>query len=90
MRMMQLMTGNKVGQLSAILPRSRQVSENQCHMCMPIGAVTAFKGIENAMVLVHGSQGCSTYMRLANIEHYNRTGRYCLVFAEREAGHLWW
>jgi nitrogenase molybdenum-iron protein NifN len=40
-------------------------------MCMPIGAVAVFKGIENAMVLVHGSQGCSTYMRLANVEHYN-------------------
>jgi nitrogenase molybdenum-iron protein NifN len=38
---------------------------------MPIGAVAVFKGIENAMVLVHGSQGCSTYMRLANVEHYN-------------------
>ena len=23
------------------------------------------------MVLVHGSQGCSTYMRLTNVEHYN-------------------
>jgi len=65
------MTGTQVGQVSADLPRSRQVSENQCHMCMPIGAVAVFKGIENAMVLVHGSQGCSTYMRLANVEHYN-------------------
>ncbi len=49
----------------------KQVNENQCHMCMPLGGVIAFKGIENAMVLVHGSQGCSTYMRLANVEHYN-------------------
>ncbi|HVP96892.1 nitrogenase component 1 [Methanoregula sp.] len=57
--------------LQAAAPRVRQVSENQCHMCMPIGAVAVFKGIENAMVLVHGSQGCSTYMRLANVEHYN-------------------
>jgi nitrogenase molybdenum-iron protein NifN len=38
---------------------------------MPLGGVVAFKGIEGAMVLVHGSQGCSTYMRLANVEHYN-------------------
>jgi len=47
------------------------VNENQCHMCMPLGGVIAFKGIENAMVLVHGSQGCSTYMRLTNVEHYH-------------------
>lgn len=51
--------------------RVRQVNENQCQMCMPLGGVVAFKGIEGAMVLVHGSQGCSTYMRLANVEHYN-------------------
>src|SRR5208337_2092772 len=51
--------------------RARQVNENQCHMCMPLGGVIAFKGIENAMVISHGSQGCSTYMRLANVEHFN-------------------
>jgi len=51
--------------------RVKMVNENQCHMCMPLGGVIAFKGIENAMVLVHGSQGCSTYMRLTNCEHYN-------------------
>jgi nitrogenase molybdenum-iron protein NifN len=51
--------------------RVKQVSENQCHMCMPLGAVIALKGVEGMMVLVHGSQGCSTYMRLANVEHFN-------------------
>lgn len=53
------------------LPQVRLVNENQCQMCMPLGGVIAFKGIEDAMVLVHGSQGCSTYMRLANVEHFN-------------------
>lgn len=51
--------------------RVKEVNENQCHMCMPLGGVVAFKGIENTMVLVHGSQGCSTYMRLANVEHFH-------------------
>lgn len=50
---------------------AKLVNENQCHMCMPLGGVVAFKGIEHAMVLVHGSQGCSTYMRLTNVEHYH-------------------
>ncbi len=44
---------------------------NPCKMCMPMGAVTAFKGIENSMVLLHGSQGCSTYIRRHMSEHYN-------------------
>ncbi len=51
--------------------RARMVNENQCHMCMPLGGVIAFKGVENSMALVHGSQGCSTYMRLTSCEHYN-------------------
>jgi nitrogenase molybdenum-iron protein NifN len=51
--------------------RVRLVNENQCHMCMPLGGVLAFKGIEASMALVHGSQGCSTYMRLTACEHYN-------------------
>lgn len=50
---------------------AKQVNENQCHMCMPLGGVIAFKGVEGAMALVHGSQGCSTYMRLTNVEHYH-------------------
>ncbi|MCX7920562.1 MAG: nitrogenase cofactor biosynthesis protein NifB [Clostridia bacterium] len=44
---------------------------NPCKMCMPIGAVTAFKGIENSMFLLHGSQGCSTYIRRHMASHYN-------------------
>ena len=56
---------------TATAGKARQVNENQCQMCMPLGGVIAFKGIENTMVISHGSQGCSTYMRLANVEHFN-------------------
>jgi len=50
---------------------SRNVAENPCHMCMPMGAILPFQGIEGAMVMIHGSQGCSTYMRRHIAEHYN-------------------
>jgi nitrogenase molybdenum-iron protein NifN len=56
---------------ASIKPTVRQVNENQCQQCMPLGGVIAFKGLEDSMVIVHGSQGCSTYMRLINVEHYN-------------------
>ncbi len=39
-------------------------------MCQPMGSALAFKGIENTMVLYHGSQGCSTYMRLHLAHHF--------------------
>lgn len=38
---------------------------------MPMGASIAFKGIESTMVLLHGSQGCSTYIRRHMAGHYN-------------------
>jgi len=43
---------------------------NPCSMCMPMGSVIAFKGIENSMTLFHGSQGCSTYIRLYLAHHF--------------------
>lgn len=44
---------------------------NPCKMCMPMGGVMAFKGIEGNMVILHGSQGCSTYIRRHMATHYN-------------------
>lgn len=44
---------------------------NPCKMCMPMGGAIAFKGMEQCMVLMHGSQGCSTYMRRHMATHYN-------------------
>lgn len=38
---------------------------------MPMGGILALKGIEKSMVIVHGSQGCSTYMRRHIAEHFN-------------------
>jgi nitrogenase molybdenum-iron protein NifN len=49
----------------------RLVNENQCQQCMPLGAIIALRGIRGSMALVHGSQGCSTYMRLACVNHFN-------------------
>ncbi len=44
---------------------------NPCKMCMPMGGSVAMKGIENSMILMHGSQGCSTYIRRHMATHYN-------------------
>lgn len=50
---------------------SRNVNENPCNMCMPMGAILPFKGVEQSMVILHGSQGCATYMRRHMAEHFN-------------------
>ena len=44
---------------------------NPCNQCMPLGAATAFKGVEGSIMLLHGSQGCSTYIRRHMAAHYN-------------------
>lgn len=49
----------------------RNVNENPCSMCMPMGGIIPFKGVEQAMVILHGSQGCATYMRRHIAEHFN-------------------
>lgn len=40
-------------------------------MCMPMGAATAMYGIQKCMTILHGSQGCSTYIRRHMATHYN-------------------
>jgi nitrogenase molybdenum-iron protein NifN len=43
---------------------------NACKLCAPLGASIAFRGIEGGMALLHGSQGCSTYIRRFLISHF--------------------
>ncbi len=43
---------------------------NGCKLCKPLGACIAFRGIEGAIPMLHGSQGCATYMRRYIISHF--------------------
>jgi hypothetical protein len=53
------------------MKRSPYVSTtNACKLCRPLGACLAFRGIEGAVPLLHGSQGCATYMRRYIISHF--------------------
>ena len=45
-------------------------SRNACKVCAPLGACLAFRGIEGAIAFLHGSQGCSTYIRRYMISHF--------------------
>jgi nitrogenase molybdenum-iron protein alpha/beta subunit/MoaA/NifB/PqqE/SkfB family radical SAM enzyme/predicted Fe-Mo cluster-binding NifX family protein len=44
---------------------------NPCKMCMPMGSMTAMYGIKKCVSILHGSQGCSTYIRRHMATHYN-------------------
>ena len=43
---------------------------NPAKICQPIGAILAYKGIHNCMPITHGSQGCSSYLRMVLARHY--------------------
>ncbi len=43
---------------------------NACKQCTPLGACVAFKGLEGVLPLLHGSQGCATYIRRYLISHF--------------------
>lgn len=48
-----------------------KATSNACKLCSPLGASLVFRGIEGSVPLLHGSQGCSTYIRRYLISHFN-------------------
>ena len=61
-------------------------TENACRLCAPLGASLVFKGIAGAMPLLHGSQGCATYIRRYLISHFKEPiDIACSNFAEETA-----
>lgn len=61
-------------------------TKNACKLCTPLGASLAFKGIEGAVPMIHGSQGCSTYIRRYLISHFKEPiDIACSNFAEETA-----
>lgn len=58
------------------LPRDDEADElpsgatNPCKLCTPLGACLAYKGVSGCVPLLHGSQGCATYIRRYSISHF--------------------
>jgi len=51
-------------------PTTWTVTRNACKLCTPLGACLVFKGVRGAIPFMHGSQGCSTYIRRYLISHF--------------------
>jgi nitrogenase molybdenum-iron protein NifN len=61
-------------------------AQNACKLCSPLGAALVFKGIAGAVPLLHGSQGCSTYIRRYLISHFKEPiDIACSNFGEQTA-----
>jgi nitrogenase molybdenum-iron protein NifN len=73
--------------LAALTPSpSAAATQNACKLCAPLGAALVFKGIRGAVPLLHGSQGCSTYIRRYLISHFREpVDIACSNFSEQTA-----
>jgi nitrogenase molybdenum-iron protein NifN len=61
-------------------------TRNACKLCTPLGASLVFKGVRKAVPLLHGSQGCSTYIRRYLISHFKEpVDIACSNFGEQTA-----
>lgn len=52
-------------------PVTHVSTTNACKLCSPLGASLVFRGVEGGVPFIHGSQGCSTYIRRYIISHFN-------------------
>ena len=57
--------------MKTIIKEEYTPTKNACKLCSPLGASFVFKGVANCVPLLHGSQGCSTYIRRYMISHFN-------------------
>lgn len=69
-----------------------KATRNACKMCTPLGACLAFSGIDGCVPFLHGSQGCSTYIRRYLISHFREPmdiassnfGEHAAIFGGQE------
>lgn len=53
-----------------MLRHESSATRNSCRVCAPLGSSLVFLGVAGCMPLVHGGQGCSTYIRRYLIGHF--------------------
>lgn len=72
--------------MKTFVPENATATRNACKLCSPLGASLVFKGIQGAVPLLHGSQGCSTYIRRYVISHFKEpVDIACSNFSEHTA-----
>ncbi|MEW6646874.1 MAG: nitrogenase iron-molybdenum cofactor biosynthesis protein NifN [Pseudomonadota bacterium] len=53
-----------------ILKRNKALTVNPLKVSQPVGATLAFLGINKAMPLMHGSQGCTAFAKVMFVRHF--------------------
>lgn len=59
--------------MARVLNQSRAVSINPLKSSQPLGAAFAYLGVDGAMPLFHGSQGCTSFALVLFVRHFKET-----------------
>ena len=68
-----------------IIKRDRNVIINPLVTCQPLGAMFAVAGIKRGLPLVHGSQGCSTFVRYSFSRHFREPSEIAVTSLHEDA-----
>jgi len=53
-----------------VVKHEAQATRNSCRVCAPLGSSLVFLGVQGCVPIIHGGQGCSTYVRRYLIGHF--------------------
>ncbi|MCL0081307.1 nitrogenase, partial [Peptococcaceae bacterium] len=71
--------------MNLIAIKEQPVVINPCKACQPIGAMYATLGIERAVPLVQGAQGCSTFVRYQFNRHFREPANIAVTSFHEDA-----
>ena len=56
--------------MAKVVVSQEHCTVNPLRMSQPVGAALAFMGVDNAMPLLHGSQGCTSFGLVLFVRHF--------------------
>lgn len=68
-----------------LIEKERNAIINPLKTCQPLGAMYAVTGIRRAVPLVHGSQGCSTFVRYSLSRHFREPSEIAVTSLHEDA-----
>lgn len=68
-----------------ILEKTRHTTINPLKTCQPLGAMYAVTGIRRSVPLVHGSQGCSSFVRYSLSRHFREPSEIAVTSLHEDA-----
>ncbi|BDZ70310.1 nitrogenase component 1 [Methanobacterium petrolearium] len=68
-----------------VMERERTAIINPLKTCQPLGAMYVVTGIRRAVPLVHGSQGCSTFVRYSFSRHFREPSEIAVTSLHEDA-----